>query len=201
MGRRSKKRRRNNRNNNRKNRAIFTPVNMEFLKRDGDVGLFRDRVGDKYRVHKEHVYGTLSWLKKGTFVSVRKEYINEVKNKRLVVSNPYDMDAPIEEQPQSGHSYTYENDIKVVATEYDVARLGFPIGTQYHHITFSEAPRIGDFVAGMRTSPHKHVMGEVTDVCEDSALCIVGDNMCPINDIGYKIINPKFLLNHKFANA
>lgn len=201
MGRRNKKNRKKNRSNNRNTgnnfTPTFTPISMKFLKRCGDVGLFVDGDGDKFRVHKEHIYGTFGWLVKGRYVSVRKEYLNEVKNKRLVVSNPI----PESKQPEDSEPYTFGHDIKVVASAYDAARLDFPMGTQYHHISYNEAPKKGDFVAGMRTGGHKNLMGEVSYLTKDKDYCVVNGVLVSIYEIGYKIVNVDFFKKYKLANA
>jgi hypothetical protein len=111
-----------------------------------------------------------------------------VKNKRLVINNPI----PESEQPDNSETYTYGHDIKIVASDYDVVRLGFPLGTQYHHITYNEAPKKGDFVACMRTGSHKNLVGEVSYVTMAKDYCVVNGVLVSVYEVGYKIINVEF---------
>jgi hypothetical protein len=198
MGRRSKNRKRNRAKNRGAGTLVkCTPITLKFLKRDGDVGLFKDKKGLKFRVYKAHIYASdMSMLKPGQKVSVTEEYIVPVANKRLVVANPVP-----QQQPDSSESYLWEGEPNVVATNHDSARMGLPIGTQYHHITYKEYPRVGDFVAGMRMGKYRHIMGVVKEVDKPTGLCVVGDDYAPIEEIGYRILNPDFLKQYKFANA
>lgn len=212
MGRRKRKNRRKNNKHRAQNRAqnrkqdklIEGTVQVEFLKRDGDVALVV-LDGEKYRIHKTHVYGNIGWIQKGSPIAVREAYLNPILNERLVVTNlPHwygTARKEDEKQPTSSKTYIYGDTIRVIDSQHESSRFGLPIGTQFHFLTFSECPEVGDFVMTNRTGGHKDVMGYVANVDEKNQMCMVDGQSVPIESIGYKIINPEYLKSHKFANA
>lgn len=206
----NKKHRDNNRNKNRNNRnnshearhKEFTGgavVPVEFLKRDGDVALVRYQ-GEKFRVHKAHVFATLEWTNKGAIISARKPYLMPVINERLVIANIFDLQDE-KQQPKTSKTYIYGAEIKVIDSAYESSRFGLPVGTQFHFITFTETPEVGDFVAGMRNGSHSNVMGYVDWVDEKNLMCKVNGKICPTEQIGYKITNPEYLKSFAFTEA
>lgn len=204
----NKKHRANNRNRNRnKNhetrhneflqRSGAVPV--EFLKRDGDVALVRYE-GEKFRVHKAHVFATLQWTEKGAIISARKSYLMPVMNERLVITNTFDFEEK-DEQPVNNKTYIYGTEIKVINSAYESGLFGLPIGTQFHFITYAETPAVGEFVAGMRNGTCRNVMGYVEWVDEKNLMCKINGKICPTEQIGYKIVNPEYLKSFTFTEA
>lgn len=221
MGRRRNLRNRNkdkSRNRNNNNKAVAKtetyPTStriMEFLKRDSNIGLFMDKDKNKFRVHKNHIFGTLGWIPKGSKVSVRTSYAIPVKSKRLFVQNCPDevedspgessyVDAFNEIQP-SNKPYMFGSDIQVVDSDFESVSMGLPIGTQYHWISFAECPKKGDFVMGSMSGNSKGVIGYVDVVDDFMDTCVISGEECPISDIGYRIINPMYIQGFvEFAN-
>lgn len=201
MGRKKRNRTRNRNNNQNNSLVAIDWVGVKVLKTDGDVFLVKDNDDNKFRIHKTHVRATSGFVYKGRMIYTVGEYLIPVKNSRLVVSNP-PLIPDIKPDPKNEKGYyIYEYDIQCVASDFDVARFGFPIGTQYHPIAYTETPRVGDYVVGMRTGSYRLVRGVVKEVDAASNLCIVDNYLCPISEIGYRVINPEFLKSFNFANA
>lgn len=237
MGRRRNLRNRNknkSRNRNNNNNAVAktetSPTStrtMEFLKRDSNIGLFMDKDGNKFRVHKKHILATLGWIAKGASISVKTDYAIPVENKRLFVQNCPDwfMDEVDEVEDNPGEStyvdaskmtqslinngqvqpsnkpYMFESDIQVVDSDFESINMGLPIGVQYHWISFTECPKKGDFVMGSRTGNSKGVMGYVDAVDDFMETCVIAGGEYSIMDIGYRIMNPMYIQGFvEFAN-
>lgn len=204
---RNRNRNRNRSNNHEARRKEFEQrsgaVHVEFLKRDGDVALVRFE-GEKFRVHKAHVFATLEWTDKGAIISARKPYLMPIMNERLVITNLpdwYGQKKDDDKQPKSSKTYVYGAEIKVIDSAYESARFGLPIGTQFHFITYAETPAVGHFVTGMRNGMYSNIMGYVEWVDEKNLLCKVNGKMCPTEQIGYRIINPEYLKSFAFTEA
>jgi hypothetical protein len=211
MGRRKRNRGKNkNKNRNRnKNRnhignTVSGAVTMKFLKRDGEVGLFMDDDGKKYRVHQAHIYGTLGWMPKGSHVAVKAAYATPVTNKRILVTNCPDWfmngGKPSEDQPED-EPYIYESEGHVVDSDFMSSKLGLPIGTQYHWISLTEFPKVGDFVMGSTSGEARGVLGYVTDLSEFRQECTINGVQYSIYAIGYRILNPMYLQGFVIAEA
>jgi hypothetical protein len=197
----NKKHRANNRNRNKNKKYEFEPgaVPVEFLKRDGDVALVRYE-GEKFRVHKAHVFATLQWTEKGAIISTRKSYLMPVMNERLVITNIFDFEEK-DEQPVNNKTYIYGTEIRVIDSAHESSRFGLPIGTQFHFITYAETPAVGEFVAGMRNGTCSNVMGYVEWVDEKNLMCKINGKICPTEQVGYKIVNPEYLKSFAFTEA
>jgi len=228
MGRGRNKRNRNKSNNRNRNKSnnkrrgsvhdkISGATTLKFLKRDSDVGLFMDADGSKYRVHKEHIYGTLGWVTKGARIAVKTAKMIPVTNQRLIVTNTPDWfgvkdenqtEIDFNKQPTE-EPYMYESDIQVITSDSDVAYFGIPKGTQYHWLAFKETPRVGDFVmVNYASSVGGTFYGVVKTVDKKSRSCSVKEyktETIHMNistyDIGFIVINPDYLKSFKFANA
>lgn len=181
--------------NRKNNRAKKTGVsNMEFLKRDGEVGLFLGDNQKKYRVHDTYVHGRIGWMPKGARVNVDTANAREVKNSRIIVTNcPGWFSAKKEEK------YQYGDIIDIISSDFDSSRLGLPIGVQYHWIGFHEFPKIGDYVMGNVNGSSRGLLGRVTSVNVENESCTINGAVHSIWEIGFRIVNPEYLEGFELA--
>lgn len=200
MGRNKRKRNKYRNRNNANNEPKMELGTAKILKVTKDKVLMATSKKTKYWINREHLYCSPSFIEKGKVVAINILKLEPIIAQRLIVTNAPERLPVKQSQPDSSDSYVFGHDIKCVVSQYDVGRLGLPIGTQYHYISFQEAPRAGDYVMGMVTGSYKHIRGLVTAVSESSGFCIVDDDMCPIEQIGYRIINPEFLESCQAVN-
>lgn len=228
MGRSKRNRNKNKFKNRSSNSQISGAETLKFIKQIGDWGLFCDIDGTKFRVHKSNVYGTLPWLLKGSMVAVKIKGICDNPTKRMVVMNtpewfgspsdnqtslPFDDDfdktvdtidwdeLAKQASAREKKTYKYQDEVRVIKSSFDSIRLGVPIGTQYHWLTFEEVPEVGDYVIATRVGKGASVRGFVTSVDANGKTCSVNGFNLAVNEIGYKVTNPFFIKQAEAANV
>lgn len=185
--------------NKKKNEKYLELISVTYLKRDGDVGLFKTPDGCKIRVHKEHIFGTLGWITKGSLVGVRMAYAVPVDKKRKIVTNLDDLSIAVVDP--AAEDTVDAKDILVVDCKFEATRMGLPIGTQYSWFCLKTKLERGMYVMMYNTGSYKGLKGYISNLDEKKKVCFIDGSRYLTSQIGYVIVNPLFIHNQRLIEA